>query len=391
MKIAFIDASVTELKKNYLGIAEYCKRQDGSINSIFISVDTASNVVEEMERQSLDAIVSSGYDVLHLDSFNRRKITEWVKKEEPDLVFSNAMNTYNMLWNCICNKNGIPSFFYPHGFQIDNLYYKKSALFSKVRKIMRYAYAIWNVSKEIDRPFVPMFKDYSGYISKGNALVGTSIDHQLLYPSKVFVYSDYYKEFWHRKYGIHGVSYETIMPYDFLLVKPVLQKPQEEAVCYITQTLYEDGRYSRSEYYELLLTYRELAKKVKKLYVKLHPRVDSTEYEKAFNGLDNVQIVRDFPNCKCYITHYSSMAYTAKLVSGNVVIHELPNQPTHEVYKEVASVIAYDIDEVITGVETLMKKEDDSFELRKKSIEKYATFSELSPYEVIYNALPKLK
>lgn len=383
MKVAFIDASVTELKKNYLGIADYCKGKRSDFSAVFISVDTASNVVETMEGSALEAIEKSGYNVVHLTSFNNKKIEKWVEEEKPDILFSNAMNTYNELWNCICNRKGIQTFFYPHGFQIDNLFYKKSALLSKVTKILRYAYAIWNISKEIDRSFVKMFKDYSSYISNGAALVGTSMDDKRLYPSKVFVYSDYYKEFWHRKYGITGVEYVNIMPYDFLLVEPVMAKPQEEAVCYITQTLHEDGRYSKEEFYELLISYRKLAENVKKLYVKLHPRVDSAEYDKAFEGLNNVEIVRDFPNCKCYITHYSSMAYTAKLVSGNVIIHELPGQPTHEVYKEVASVIAYNMDDVIKAANDLMAKHDMSFEERKTSILKYASYSGISPYQVI--------
>lgn len=387
MRVAFIDASVTELKKNYLGIADYCLKRQSSFQAVFVSVDSASNVVNEMEQRALESIEASGYKVIHLRSFNRKAIAKWLEEEKPDILFSNAMNTYNQLWNCLCNKKGIKTLFYPHGFQIDNLYYKKTALLSKVSKILRYMYAIWNTSKEIKQPFIPMLIAYCQYIAKGAAMVNTPMDIKLLYPSTVFVYSDYYKEFWHRKYGITGVTYEFIMPYDFLLVEPVLRKPKENAVCYITQTLYEDGRYSKSEFYELLLTYRELAYHVDKLYVKLHPRVESTDYDKAFDGLENVEIIRDFPNCKCYITHYSSMAYLGKLISGNVIIHELPGQPTHEVYEEVASEIAYNMDEVIKAAATLMRQPEMSFEERKERISKYATYTGISPYEVLSRSI----
>lgn len=387
MKVAFIDASVTELKKNYLGIADYCLKQQPTFQAVFISVDSASNVVDDMEQKAYESITTSGYRVVHLRSFNHKVISKWLDIEKPDILFSNAMNTYNQLWNCLCHKKGVKTLFYPHGFQIDNLYYKKSALFSKVSKILRYMYAIWNTSKEIKQPFLPMLKAYSQYISKGAAMVDTPMDNCQLYPSKVFVYSDYYKEFWHRKYGIRGVEYEYIMPYDFLLVEPVMNKPQENAVCYITQTLYEDGRYSKSEFYNLLLTYRELAKHVEKLYVKLHPRVESTDYDNAFEGLDNVKIIREFPNCKCYITHYSSMAYLGKLISGKVIIHELPGQPTHEVYAEVASEIAYNMNDVVMATMKLMEQPDIPFEERKESISKYATYTGISPYEVLSKSI----
>lgn len=388
MKVAFIDASVTELGKNYLGIVDYCKRKDPNFQAIFISVDTASYVAEDMEQKALAAFGAAGHTIVRLKSFNRKKISKWLDKQKPDMLFSNAMNTYNQLWNCLCNKKNIPILFYPHGFQIDNLYYRKSALLSKVTKILRYIYAIWNISKEINAAFVPMLKAYSQYISNGMAMVNTPMDNKMLYPSKVFVYSDYYKEFWHRKYGITGVCYEYIMPYDFLLVDSVLAKPQEDdAVCYITQTLYEDGRFSKSEFCELLLTYRELAKHVTKLYVKLHPRVASTDYDNAFSGLTNVEIIREFPNCQCYITHYSSMAYTGKLISGNVIIHELPGQPTHEVYKEIANRVAYNMQDVIKAVKYLMACPNMPFEKRKKCISKYASYSKLSPFDVLRNSI----
>ena len=390
MKVAFIDASVTELKKNYLGIANYCIKRQSSFLAVFVSVDSASNVVDDMEQKAYESITASGYKVVHVRSFNNKVISKWLDAEKPDILFSNAMNTYNQLWNCLCYKKGIKTLFYPHGFQIDNLYYKTTALLSKVSKILRYMYAILNTSKEINQPFLPMLSAYSKYIANGAAMVDTPMDNRLLYPSKVFVYSDYYKEFWHRKYGITEVDYEYIMPYDFLLVEPVLKKTQENAVCYITQTLYEDGRYSKAEFYNLLLTYRELAKHVEKLYVKLHPRVESTEYDKAFEGLDNVEIIREFPNCKCYITHYSSMAYLGKLISGNVIIHELPGQPTHEVYAEVASEIAYNMDDVIKATTKLMVLPDTPFEERKESISKYATYTGVSPYEVLYKSFCNL-
>ena len=387
MKAIFIDASVTELKKNFVAIADNFRVKDNSFDALFITVDTASYVVDSMEKQAYEFIVQRGYKIEYFTSFNRNKIREKLSEEHPDYLLINAMNTYNQLWNAICKEQNVKVYFYPHGFQIDNLFYERSELFSKLKKVARYTYALYNISKVIDKSFIKMFRAYANYISSGADLRDTALDDKRLYPDWVFIYSEYYKEFWYRKYGITNVNYEYIMPYDFLLVDAVLKKEQEEAFCYITQTLHEDGRYSKEQFFELLKSLRPIANVVKKFYVKLHPRVESTLYEEAFEGLDNVEIIRDFPNCKVYMTHYSSMAYTSALVSGKTIIYELPGQPTHEVYKEVASEIVYDVNQLSDAIVRLMKIPEIDFEKRKQIISKYANYSGISPFEVLYNTI----
>lgn len=387
MKAIFIDASVTELKKNFLGIANYFKERDSKFEVLFLTVNTASYVVQSMEEQAEKLISENGYAIDHFTSFNCDKIRKKLKSIAPDYILINAMNTYNELWNAICKEQGVTVYFYSHGFQIDNLFYEKSELLSKIKKVARYTYAIYNISKVIKKPFLGMFKAYANYISRGADLKETALDDPRLYPDWVFVYSEYYKEFWHRKYGIKNVNYEYIMPHDFMLVEPVLAKPQEDAFCYITQTLHEDGRYSKEQFAELLRSLRPVASAVKKFYVKLHPRVESTMYDEAFAGLDNVEIIRDFPHCKVYMTHYSSMAYTSALISGKTIIYELPGQPTHEVYKEVATEIVYDVPQLCDAIVKHMNAPEMPFEDRKHIIEKYASYSGKSPFEVLYSVI----
>lgn len=387
MRAIFIDASVTELKKNFLAIADYFKANDPNFEVLFLTVDTASYVVPTMEEDAQKLITEKGYKIEHFTSFNRKKIRAKLQEVKPDYILINAMNTYNQLWNAICKDLNVKVYFYPHGFQIDNLFYEKSELVSKLRKVARYTYALYNIAKEIKRPFFKLFNAYSSYISKGADLRNTALDCAKLYPDWVFIYSEYYKEFWHRKYGITGVNYEFIMPHDFTLVEQVLSKPREEAFCYITQTLHEDGRFSKEQFFELLKSLRPVADAVDKFYVKLHPRVEATMYEEAFAGLSNVEIIRDFPNCKVYMTHYSSMAYTSALISGKTIIYELPGQPTHEVYQEVASDIVYDVPQLIESIKSLMKQPIEDFESRKKIISKYATYSGISPFEVLYKTI----
>lgn len=388
MRLLFIDASITELKKNYLSIAKYLQSKDETFTSIFLNVDTASYVVPELEQRSLSEIKQYEYvTYIHFRSFSRTKIKRFLEEFKPNVLFIDAMNVSNELWIALCKKKGIKVYLYPHGFEVENLFYHSSQIIGKVSKVMRYCHAVWNISKILGLPYLKTLLQYIDFIRKGCPLKDTYLDNVGLYPDTVFVYSDYYKGFWERKYGIKDVNYVQIMPYDFMLVKEILEKPEEEAICYITQTLCEDGRFSQEEFEQLIKSYKNIAPSVKKLIIKLHPRVDSSLYDRIFKDIPNVEIRRDFPHCSVYLTHYSSMVYTGVLSSGNVIIHELPGQPTADVFKDVASKVVDSVDGIVAAYKELSQRDRLPFEERCERISKYANYTGISPHEVIYNTV----
>lgn len=387
MKGIFVGSNVTDLKNRFLAVTDYFKTKDSSFEAFFISAE-ASPVVREINEAAFEAIVSKGIKIERFKSFNHQRVRNKLLSIRPDFMFTASLNVYNQIWDSICKEYHIPIYYYPHGFQIDNLYYNSSGLWHKLIKVTRYTYGLYNISKIIHKPFMKLFKSYVGYISNGADMNGSELDDSRLYPDVAFVTSDYYKKFYERKYGIKNIRYEFIMPCDFTQIEQILEKPKEEdAACYITQTLHEDGRLTKEAYDSLLESLKPVASAVGKLYIKLHPRVDSAMYDKAFAGISNVEIIRDFPHCKCYFTHYSSMAYTSALVSGKTIIYELPGQPTHEVFKEVATEIVYNVPELISALERQMATPEIPFDERKKIISKYATYTGISPYEVLYKTI----
>lgn len=388
MKALFIDASITELKKNYLSIAKNLAEKDSAFQAVFLNVETASYVVDDLEEKSTQEISKSSFvELVHFGSFNRKRINHFLEEHKPDFLFIDAMNISNEVWIALCHEKGIKVYLYPHGFEVENLYYKSSQIIGKLKKVLRYCYAVWNISILLNLPYIKTLLQYIDFIRKGTPLKGTHLDNPSLYPDTVFVYSDYYKGFWERKYGIKDVNYVQIMPFDFTLVDGILEKPEEDALCYITQTLCEDGRFSQEEFERLLESYKEVAKSVNKFIVKLHPRVDSGLYDRIFEGLPNVEIRRDFPHCKVYLTHYSSMVYTGVLSSGNVIIQELPGQPTANVFADVASTVVHSTEDIITEYNRLSCQDSIPFDERCRRISNYAHYSGESPYDVIYKTI----
>lgn len=388
MKILFIDASITELKKNYLSIAKYLHAKDEDFSAVLLNVDTASYVVPELEQKSLADIHQCDYVTYAcFRSFSRRKVSRYLDDLNPDALFIDAMNVSNELWIALCKKKGIKVYLYPHGFEVENLYYNSSQIIGKISKVLRYCFAVWNITRILRLPYLKTQLQYIDFIRKGTPLKGTLLDNEGLYPDTVFVYSDYYKGFWERKYGIKDVNYVQIMPYDFMLVKEILEKPEEDAICYITQTLCEDGRFSQEEFEHLINSYKGIASSVSKLIIKLHPRVDSSLYDRIFKDVPNVEIRRDFPRCKVYLTHYSSMVYTGVLASGNVIIHELPGQPTADVFKDVASKVVDSVEGIVAAYKELSMQESIPFEERCERIRHYAQYTSVSPFDVIYKTI----
>lgn len=388
MKGVFVGSNVTDLKSHFLSIAVHFMNRDSSFNAVFVTVDASSFVLEKMEKEACEVIAEKGIVIKRIKSFNRWRIRKELSLLCPDFMFTASLNVYNQIWDCICKEMTIPIYYYPHGFQIDNLYYNKTRLWLKLKKVTRYTYGLYNVARLLHKPFLKLYKNYVKFISNGADMKGSDLDDSRLYPDVAFVTSDYYRDFFERKYGIKNIRYEYVMPYDFTLVGDILSKPKEKnAACYITQTLHEDGRITKEEFFSLLESLKSVASVVGKLYLKLHPRADASMYEMAFKGESNVEIIRDFPHCSCYFTHYSSMAYVSALVSGKTIIYELPGQPTHEVYKAIATEIVYNVSELIDALKRQMTSAEIPFEERKRMISKYATYTGVSPYEVIYNTV----
>ena len=54
--------------------------------------------------------------------------------------------------------------------------------------------------------------------------------------------------------------------------KQIINQEKEDAVCYICQTLVEDGRLSKKDFDEFLLAMYNSLEPEQALYLKLHPR-----------------------------------------------------------------------------------------------------------------------
>lgn len=389
MKGIFFDACATMLAKNLLPIAKVMSENEVNFSATFVSAQTGGNIDPRVESDSIKKINVSGYKYESVTTFNVSVVMNFLKRENPDFLFIGAYRIYDQLWVSICKSLGVKVFSQQHGFEVESVYYHPNVFYKKAGKVLRLTYAAYSLAKTIKRPFVILYFQYCRYILTGTSLANTLLDNTMTRPDVAFVYSQFYKKFWNKKYGFPMDSMQAITPTDFSLIKKILKKKQENTLCYITQTLVEDGRMSINKFYSLLESYKTIASHVDKFIVKLHPQANEDIYHEIFDTVKNVEYTREFPHSTYYLTHYSSLAYTASFISNNVILQELSGHPTPEIFRKASFPIFHNVTEIIDYI----KRADVSkpnLEERKKALQYFAIFKEDdSPHNEIYKRIKK--
>ncbi len=162
---------------------------------------------------------------------------------------------------------------------------------------------------------------------------------------------------------------------DLLLLNNKSLDKIENSVCYICQSLVEDGRYLVDDFQLFLSIIKENVADFKKVYIKLHPRT-KIEYYKILKNHKNIIFTNDFPICTHYIGHYSSLLLVAKKVSSNVLIWELNNHYIPQNFHQYASVRTNSVD--------VLK---DFISMKNKTIVDSSVFKFENPYKLIANTL----
>jgi hypothetical protein len=387
MRILFLDSGLTMLSKNLLPIANYFNEKQNDFEAIFVSVEILSYSDSNIEHKSLQNLTSKpNYKFLIFKSSNRVKIKNLLETLSPDLIFIGGYRIFDQLWVGICNRLSIPTYKLQHGFEIDSVYYKPISIITNFKKGIRISYAIYNLSKFVYHSFFILYIQYLRYIFLGKSLKDTFLNNVELQPKNTFVYSDYYKTFWNNKFGFNINNMTNITPIDFLLIPQIKKQKRVVACCYIAQTLVEEGRMKKNDFTNIMKQYLKIAEKTEKFIIKLHPQSNIDLYD-SFKKLQNVQFTRDFPNCTSYITHYSSMIYTASFLSDYVILHELKGHITPKIFKDVASYITDDFNEIENLIKQSSFSKEPDFDEKKSKIKFYAIFEDINPYEKIFNTI----
>jgi hypothetical protein len=385
MKAIFYDASATMLKKNHYPVVDYFFKKNPDFQSVFISNETGINIYSQKNKIDENELLNlNNSSFMKFKTFNHKKLSKLLKKEKPDFLIIAGYRIYDQLITAICNNENINIYKLQHGFEIDSVNYKIKSILLKTTKVIRLLAASLNLGFVSNSDPFLLSLYYTRYILTGSKLKNTLLDNKLFHPTLIFVYSDYYKEFWFNKFGLDKSKMVYITPSDFSIINKIHKKQKQKGCCYIAQTLVEDGRLSKNEFIALLKEYESIVKSVSSFVIKTHPRSDISNYS-VLTKYPNVTITNELPNCNSYLTHYSSLIYTVAFLSKNIIIHELNGHETPEVFKQINPKICNTVSEIIKTLKDTSIEALPSIDILKKKLKYFVEFEDIDPYENIYN------
>jgi len=216
----------------------------------------------------------------------------------------------------------------------------------------------------------------------GKNIKNTSLPYKKLNVERVLVYGNYWKQYHKDVFG-YCIEKQSVVGYPEL--KSLTNDKENIAapgVCYIAQTLVEDGRLDRKiliDFLELLALSCENSKQP--LTIKLHPRSDLEIYKCLRE--DVVFEMARFPISDIYIGHYSSLVAKAGFVTNNILLIDFPGHNIPEYIMSIASdrLFYNEADKITDVLESKQVKDDTVVEKNKAKLE--GVFGDLNQDSVL--------
>jgi hypothetical protein len=347
LKILFIDAGLSVATKDMSLLLEKIndiKKCDTS--SILLSYNSgyedAASVKKSIEK--INSIDNAGYTInksLHPD-----KIKRVLRDINPDIVIFSGFRIPDMVWMAVSNSLNIKTIVIQHGFEILHLKRSIGALIASLNKALRYSLTIVHLARYLRINTTVMLYSYIRHILNGKSFKGTLFNDGRIFPDKIFVYSDFYIQFWNDKFGIEAHTISVMGVPDLMNIDTIKSKLKIDGCCYLAQTLVEDGRMSRSDFLDLMLDYKKIAKKFENFIIKLHPRSDKSLYNEILLE-PNVSIKSlSFPHTTMYLSHYSSTVFTARYLSNFIILHELKGDPIPSIFSNITEYVFKSVNDI---------------------------------------------
>jgi len=325
-KIAFFDLNVVGIGRYPLKIAKEIEKENNNIKFYFLYEEDPDNKIDEIKK-----LLPKKSEMIKIKKVNYNYIKKLLNDINPESLLVMAQRIPDNAIVSIANELGIKTFKFQHGLYIPFMKRNISLFINKILKTIRYIQYALVVAKSTNSNKFRTVIDYMKVFLRGEKIINTSLPIDKINASKVFVYGEYWKEYHAKEYG-YSYEQQIVVGYpDLEQLDEIKKQHREDAVCYICQTLVEDGRLSREEMEKFIDTLKNSIGN-KKLYIKLHPRSDITLYE-TLKNTSNIEFVRNgFPHCSKYIGHYSSLLAMALYLTDEVFLWKFENHNEYPFY-----------------------------------------------------------
>ena len=324
-------------------IANEIKRIGSKSNNKFNFIFIFSDYSQDDVTPKITPIKSNIHYIPYLNINSLNKLT---KKHPPHAFICIGLRIPDILLISYFKKLRVKTYMVQHGLFIKHLtrisFLKHFA--SKFSHFIKYFIYSFHLAKLNQKPFLLILNDLFTFFIKGK---GKFIDlHSAkvlnLISDKVFAFD----KNWDNYYQNYGYSRNQFLYFgnpDYSLAKDMLNNPIEDSICYICQSLVEDGRYLKKDYLDFL---KDLSENLsgRKVYLKLHPRSDLKLYETFEN--ENFILTRDLKNCTTFLGHYSSLIEVSYQLGRNNILWDLKNHTIPLSYIEYSDYITNDFSDL---------------------------------------------
>lgn len=265
-----------------------------------------------------------------------------------------------------------------HGIFIPFMKRELSYFIDELKKLNFYFKSIYSLSKKTDITFRKSLVEIYYIYIKGKKTISQSafLKYNIL-PDVAFVYSEYWKEYFIKNYGFSKDQFKLTGSPDLQHYSTISKEVKQEAICYICQTLVEDGRLKRDTFIKFIDLFSSSLEESDKIYLKLHPRTDLSLYKSLTNRSHTFLSKYDLPNCSKYIGHYSTLLMLPLSLTGNVFLWTFDGHRIPEYFDKPSQVGNNKSD-----LQIFLNKKKDSAP-QKNLLEYYFNTPNLNPYKVI--------
>jgi hypothetical protein len=262
--------------------------------------------------------------VLKVEDLNHRGIIKLLDDARLDRLVVMAQRIPDSCFVSTAKSLGIPTIMYQHGLYVPFMKRQRSLFVQNLFKTFRFVKYAFVTASVINVNRFWLLMQYLRMFVLGHALDEVRFPSNLINADIVLIYGDYWREYHKQNFGYSTAQQYIVGAPDFSDVGELVTKETAyNSVCYIAQTLVEDGRLPRTA---MLSFISNLSQAVTKsglhLNVRLHPRSDLSLYE----GLPKETVLSktEFPKNVGYIGHYSSILAKAAFLSDNIILVDFP-------------------------------------------------------------------
>lgn len=310
-------------------------------------------IYSEKYNNSIPQNIPKASKAFYIKVLSKTQLDIIIKQYPPNSLTTIAQRIPDMWMLTYFNHLSVPTFIVQHGLWSDKLERIPliQLLFGKYSKFINYLKHVSSICKLNNIPLLITLFDLYRFLLKENINIPNTkyLHNDLLRASKAFVFDESWNDYYVKKYGYDLDNLIYIGNPDLQLIKNRDISNKEDAVCYLCQSLVEDGRYTLKEYANFLKILNSSVASSKKLYVKLHPR-SKKEYYNVFDGNSNVIFTNDLPICEYYIAHYTGLLATVRYISENILIWDLPNHHIPEYFRQFGSVVTSSKDDLVSFI-----------------------------------------